>query len=150
MSARRAGLHVVLPLGVGVATYLLGRPSAVRLFDPLDALGLGPSLDRLRSVTIPIARHLPSVVLGSAPDAAWAWAFGAALSLVWEKEAGASARAWLLLGASAAVAVELGQGLGLVPGAFDGWDLLAIATGYGLGALAVRVGRMFPAAHRLA
>ncbi|CAN5571012.1 hypothetical protein BH09MYX1_BH09MYX1_53020 [soil metagenome] len=137
-------LHVGLPLALGLSIYLLFRKDDIALFRAFDALGLRFLLDHLRPISRPIASLLPRVVLGSAPDAAWAYAFGAALSLVWARDARHArdfnhvqdARIWIVLGFVIAIGVELAQLAHLIEGVFDPVDLGVMAGAYALGALA--------------
>jgi hypothetical protein len=141
--APRVLLHVVMPIALGGALYLSFRNDDIALFRWVEALGLGHALDAARTVTRRLLPWLPRVVLGSAPDMAWAWAFGAALAMVWRAEpATIAARAWLGAGFAIAVGIEVGQGLGIVPGVFDPVDLVAIGVGYASGAhVVLRAGR---------
>jgi hypothetical protein len=77
----------------------------------------------------------PALILGSLPDAAWAWAFGATLSLVWLGRPWRAKAPWLVAGALLALFAEIGQAIGVIPGTFDAIDLVAIALGYAAGAL---------------
>jgi hypothetical protein len=132
---RRALLHVVLPLVLGGALYLFLRRDDIALFDAVDALGLGRALDGARLVTHSCATLVPRPILGSAPDAAWAYAFGAALGLVWRGEmATRAARVWIGGGFAIALGIELAQSIHLIPGVFDPIDLAAIAVAYPVGA----------------
>lgn len=127
VTASRAA-HVVVPLVVGVLVYVAWRSSDVRL------VGWFPE-SLVRSLRA-FASHvpLPSVVLGSGPDLAWGWSFGAAMGIVWQgrpltrKKIG-----WLLAGASVAAYAEIGQLWQLPPGRFDVIDLVSIVLGYAIG-----------------
>lgn len=134
MRARAALLHVVLPLAGGVALYLALRAPDIRLFAWARALALDPVVAALRAAAAPLRPHAPAWLLGSAPDGAWAYAFGAALGSMWQGQGGArGARAWLAAGAAMTAFLEIGQGAGLVPGVFDPLDLVFMLGGYGLG-----------------
>lgn len=134
MKARRALLHVALPIVLGGAFYLLLRRDDIALFRVVDAIGLGHALDALRVTTRAVASWLPRPIAGSAPDAAWAYAFGAGIALVWHDDpTSRSARAWIGCGFAAAVMVELAQGLRWIPGVYDPIDLVAIAAAYAFG-----------------
>jgi hypothetical protein len=76
-------------------------------------------------------------LLGSAPDAAWAFATGSVVSLLWSSRS-ASRTGWIAAGALVAVGYEVAQLVALVPGTFDVIDLVASAMAY---ALAVVVNR---------
>lgn len=132
---RRVLLHVALPILLGGTFYLLLRRDDIALFRAVDAVGLGRALDTLRVVTRAFASSIPGPLSGSAPDAAWAYAFGAAVALVWsEDRASRAARVWLAAGFAAAVAIELAQAAHWIPGVFDPIDLAAIAAAYAVGA----------------
>jgi hypothetical protein len=126
---RRAFLHIVLPLALGVVAYVAWRPTAVRVVTWLPRV----VVDALRATLGRVP--LPRIVAGSLPDAAWAWAFGAALGLVWRDGAARERAPWLAAGAAMAAGVEVGQAAGVIPGTFDWVDLASIAGGYALGAL---------------
>lgn len=135
-AARRAALHVVLPLAAGVLAYVLFRRSDIRLFGWLSAAGLDNVVADLRVLGKAIRPHVPVTLRGSFADGAWAYAFGAALALVWRGRATRARYAWLLAGFAVTVVIEAGQGLRVVPGVFDAADFVAMVAGYVLGALA--------------
>lgn len=129
-TARRALVLVLLPLALGVLAYAAWRSEDVRIVGWLTRVSPGA----VRSARDGgAAMGLPRVVVGVMPDLAWAFAFGASLALVWRGRPGAQRGAWLAAGFVVALACELGQAWGLVPGTFDRLDLLAIAVGYGAG-----------------
>jgi hypothetical protein len=127
------GTFVVLPLALGVLAYLTFRAPGIRLFSWAHGLGLDGAVSTLRDVGAPVRAHLPSWLLGSAPDAAWAFSFGAAVGLVWRGRTSRAAWAWRVGCGIVAATVELGQGLGVVPGVFDYVDLGSMVGGYALG-----------------
>ncbi len=128
----RVTLHVILPLVLGAAMYAAWRSPEIRLVAWLEEVLPGTG-GRARSGGALVG--VPSAIAGSLPDAAWGWALGAALSLLWR---GATLRAripWLMGGGALAVGTELGQAVHVVPGTFDPLDLAAIGVGYTLGML---------------
>lgn len=136
-SPRRALVHVVAPLALGVLAYFALRAPEIRLFDWAHSLGLDAAIAFWRAVTAPLKARVPSCVAGSLPDFAWAYAFGSALALVWANRRSRSAWVWWVLGFSITLWLELGQALGLIEGVFDWGDLIAMAGGYWLGVSAV-------------
>src|SRR5262245_21518253 len=100
---KRIGFHVLAPLLAGVVTYIAWRQTEVRL------VGWSPRwlASFLRATLGRIA--LPSAVVGSIPDAAWAWAFGASLALVWQDRPWRDKAPWLAIGGALAISVELAQ-----------------------------------------
>lgn len=132
----RVLVHVVVPLVIGTLTYAAWRSTDVRIVTWMSRI----APRGVAAMQGTGASRAPAVILGSLPDAAWAWAFGAALSLVWLGRPWREKAAWLAAGALLALLAEVGQAVGVVPGTFDVIDLVAIAIGFGAGAaLAGRV-----------
>jgi hypothetical protein len=104
--ARIAWLHVVLPLVLGAASYVVLRSSV-----PL----LGPHA--------PLWPGAPAVVRDHFADAAWAWALGAFVSTMWRGERAARRLAWTAGAALVAVLVECLQYAHVFRGVFDPVDL---------------------------
>jgi hypothetical protein len=120
--------RVVAPLGIGALTYLArggDLPRGARFF-PAPLLGV------IRPPLVAAAAHVPRIVTDTLPDAAWAFAVGSLLAVLWPVDgAPRSYRiAWLAAGALLAAGWELAQGLHLVPGTFDVADLAASALAY--------------------
>jgi len=127
---QRVLLLVVVPLVLGAVVYVAWRPADVVLVSSLPAAIVGALHATLG------AWHPPRVVVDSAPDLAWAWAFGAALALVWRAPPWRAKAPWLAAGLVVAASAEIGQLWGVPPGTFDVVDLAAIVVGYALGAMA--------------
>ncbi|MBN4054930.1 hypothetical protein JYT15_00315 [Acidimicrobium ferrooxidans] len=127
-------LHIVLPLAVGSALYVLWRPTNLLVFRWLDAAGLLSVSYAARSVVGVWPGVLPEWILYSLPDGLWIYAFTSWMSSIWKGAGGLSAIAWIYSGMVLGIGSELGQGLGLVPGTFELNDLLC----YGLGFLLAR------------
>ena len=126
----RVLLHVIVPLAIGTLAYAAWRSTDVRIVSWMSWAAPGG----VRALHDAGPSRAPALVLGSLPDAAWAWAFGAALSLVWLGRPWREKALWLGGGAVLALFAEIGQALGVVPGTFDVLDLVAIALGYAAGA----------------
>jgi hypothetical protein len=114
---------VVAPLALGVLGYLALRAPEIRLFGWAHAVGI--PIAWIRSIAAPVRPYVPAVVVGSLPDACWAFAFGAALALVWKRPS-----AWMWLGAGVTAAIELLQGAHAIEGVFDPVDLCAMIAAY--------------------
>jgi hypothetical protein len=126
----RVLVHVVVPLVIGTLAYAAWRSTDVRIVTWMSRI----APRGVAAMHGTGASRLPAVILGSLPDAAWAWAFGAALSLVWLGRAWREKAPWLAAGAVLALLAEVGQAIGVVPGTFDAIDLVAIALGFAAGA----------------
>ncbi len=122
---RRVLSWVVAPLVLGALAYFALRGPEIRLFEWADAIGLAHAIGAIRSVAAPVRAHVPAFVAGSLPDGAWAFAFGAALALVWKK-----ASAWMWIGAAVTASLEISQAFHLIEGVFDWMDLLAMIASY--------------------
>jgi hypothetical protein len=125
--------HVIAPLAAGVLIYILFRAPNIRLFDWLTAAGLAGAVDAARRAAAGLS--LPRPLLYTLPDALWAYAFGAALGLIWIGGASRPRALWIAAALLIACAIELGQAASIIPGTFDWLDLLAIAAGLAAGAL---------------
>ena len=93
----------------------------------------------LRLAFAPLRAHTPEWLAGSLPDAAWAYASGSSLALVW---CGTSdrmgARAWWAFGAIVTASLELARAAHLIPGVFDTTDLVTMLLGFGLAVAQLR------------
>jgi hypothetical protein len=136
-------IHVAAPLALGVLLYLFARPRGIVVFEWLEAMGLGATVQEGRDRLAPIARTLPAWVRFSLPDGLWAYAFARAVSLTWNDQRSVHSLPWLLLVVASTLGAELGQALGLVPGTFDGVDLAMCSGGVGLGLVPTPL-RKFP------
>lgn len=136
-TAARIALHVALPLALGTLAYAAFRSRGGGSDVPIVGwLARAGATDAARAT---VGRApVPRAIAGALPDLAWAWAFGAAVSLVWRSQPARAAAPWLAAGALAAIGTEAAQGVGLVAGTFDVVDVAAIAVGYALGAVVAR------------
>lgn len=127
----RVALHVVAPLVLGLALYMAWRSKEVHVVSFMSRIA-PRGVDAMQGAG---ASRVPGLILGSLPDALWAWSFGAAIALLWRGKPWREKRLWLGAGGLVALFAELGQAVHVVPGTYDGADLLAIAVAYALGAL---------------
>lgn len=131
---KRVLAWVLAPLTLGVVVYLALRGPEIRLFGWAEAVGV--PIAWIRSIGAPIRPHVPAVVVGSLPDACWAFAFGAALALVWSNRDSPSGEtrkkpsAWMWIGAAVTVGIELAQAAHAIEGVFDWADLVAMIAAY--------------------
>jgi hypothetical protein len=127
-----------IALGGGGTIYLLWRPTRLHGFEWLETLGLTPWVDALR---IWAWQSLPAPAdwqVYSLPTALWA--FGCLL-LIHDQigEPPVRVRTAMATFLGYALASEVGQALGPVPGTFDGLDLCAIASGTGIALLWIAI-----------
>lgn len=118
----------IMLLLVGGITYLLFRPRTLLMFHVADYLGLSPIIDRIREGTTDA--WLPEFIVYSLPGALWSAAYLLTVDCFLY---GQSVRTRLvatsiipLIGAAS----EVLQLTGMVPGTFDGWDLLCYLIPY--------------------
>jgi hypothetical protein len=120
--------HVVVPLVLGALVYVAWRSTEVTL------VGWFPSsiVTVLRAFAARVP--LPALVVGTAPDVAWGWSFGAMMGIVWNGRPSSRRKVgWICAGALVAAYAEVGQLWQLPPGRFDVVDLLGIVVGYAIG-----------------
>lgn len=118
----------IMLLLVGGITYLLFRPRTLLMFHVADYLGLSPIIDRIREGITDA--WLPEFIVYSLPGALWSTAYLLTVDCFLY---GQSVRTRLvatsiipLIGAAS----EVFQLTGMVPGTFDGWDLLCYLIPY--------------------
>ena len=87
-------------------------------------------LRALRVITLPAGAHAPDAIRFHFADAAWGWALGAALSLVWANDPGVRRTGWFVVGAIFVVGTEIAQLAGLMPGTFDPIDIIVSIFAY--------------------
>ena len=118
----------IMLLLVGGITYLLFRPRTLLMFHMADYLGLSPIIDRIREGMTDA--WIPEFIVYNLPGALWSAAYLLTVDCFLY---GQSVRTRLvatciipLIGAAS----ELFQLTGMVPGTFDGWDLLCYLIPY--------------------
>ena len=118
----------IMLLLVGGITYLLFRPRTLLMFHVADYLGLSPIIDRIREGMTDA--WFPEFIVYSLPGALWSAAYLLTVDCFLY---GQSVRTRLvatsiipLIGAAS----EVLQLTGMVPGTFDGWDLLCYLIPY--------------------
>jgi len=120
---------------VGGVVYLLFRNTHMLMFRWVDLLGWTPALMDARHLAAPIRQWLPGWLLFSLPDGAWVFSCTAFFAHLWPDGPGWMRWGWIGLGSALAAGGEIGQVLGLVPGTFDGRDLVAYLAAAGLALL---------------
>jgi hypothetical protein len=130
-TARTIAWQVLLPLVIGVVIYVAWRREEVLLVSWLPAATVHAARSGLGGWAV------PRLILASGADAAWGWAFGAALAVVWRGRKSRARTFWLVAGGAVAAYAEIGQLWGLPPGTFDIVDLIAIVGAYALAAFLV-------------
>ena len=129
---RRWILHVVVPLALGAAIYVLSRPSDIRFVAFLFGNPPPDWLEWLRQAPITDTIKNYPVVVWNLPDMLWAYASMAFFLLLWAKGSVENARFWLMIGLAIVGSSEALQYFGLIDGTYDPRDVIAIITGSGL------------------
>jgi hypothetical protein len=128
--ARPVLLHVLLPIALGAAIYVLWRAESLLVFRWIDAAGLRPVVDAVRRTLSGARAWLPDWLLYSLPDALWVYAGVAFYAIVWRGGHPRSRLLWTALPALLALGGELGQLTGAVPGTFCPVDLALCALAW--------------------
>ncbi len=108
--------HVGAPLVTGLLCYAFARPAHLRMHDWVANWVMLPTPE------VPPAWG--GWISGWLPDAAWAYAGTWYYCHIWRGIDSLAARVWRGLIPTVAVCAEIGQWVRLLPGTFDGWDLL--------------------------
>ena len=116
-------VHVVLPLALGGAIYLLWRDPSMVLFRWVDLVGLSSVVDQFRSAFTSWRDVLPRWFFLSLPDALWVYALTSFMGMVWLGGSRMARRFWTAVGPALGIGSELGQLAVIVPGTFDVADL---------------------------
>jgi len=129
-------LRVVVPLTMGAGVYLLrSQPTVADGW--ANAVGMHDAVTRLRSLALVGAEErAPRWLLGTLPDALWAFVVAQSILLIWSHGSRAARLFWSSLGLCLVLGWELGQALHVVRGTFDVRDLLASAAAYALALIA--------------
>ena len=127
-------VHVVAPVALGAAVYLLWRSRRLPVFRLVEAVRADALVRGAREHAAGARPLLPDAVLFAVPDALWVYALTAALALVWRGRRGRLGAAFVSLGVVLGVGSEGGQLAGTLPGTFDPMDAV---LGAAAGALAL-------------
>jgi hypothetical protein len=121
--SNRLFLNVFLPLLLGVAIYLAFRPSHLRVFEWVTAVGADQIINDYRTILSHIRALLPAWIIYSLPNAFWVYSFVSFMLLVWEDANVSFSRLFLLVPSILAVLMEFGQKFNYLVGTFDIADL---------------------------
>lgn len=107
------------------------RPTSLLVFSWIEAVGATEIVLSIRNSTLVQSWEPSAVVLYSLPDMLWVVSFGHALYAVLVGSGVGIRRTMLVaLGVGGlGLGSEIGQGLGVVPGTFDWYDMLFYAIG---------------------
>lgn len=123
-------LHVILPIAIGAAIYLLFRTTSLLVFDWVAKAHLSEVTFAARQLLSGI--HLPEWLLYTLPDGLWVYAVTSWMILIWK---GNPPFHWLFVGLALAVGGEIGQAIAIVPGTYQHLDILFYVTGFLLACL---------------
>jgi hypothetical protein len=141
--ARYVMLACVLPIVAGGIVYLLFRDPRLWMFRWAAWIGLDGLIAAARVHSLPHGPSMPEWLLFSFPDGVWVFAGTAFFARLWHDGRWAQRLCWIGVAPAMAIGGEVGQALGLVPGTFDGTDLVsyAVAAALALGVATAAVGR---------
>ncbi len=122
--------HVIAPILLGGAVYVLWRTETLVMFRWFEMAGLSDWVSAARRMAANLdSVSFPGWFLYSFPDAAWVYSFSMFIGLLWCDVASPKlVVALMLTGPVLAIAGEAGQAFGAVPGTFDVVDLGLSAT----------------------
>ena len=121
-------VHVVIPLILGGAIYLLWRGPSLLMFKWLSVAGVGRSVNYVRTIVTSSAMSLPQWMIFSLPDALWVYALTSYLRRVWSGSASRGRFIWIACGPAIGIGSELAQAVKIMPGTFDISDLVSCAA----------------------
>ena len=124
----RAAVEVVsgvLLLICGCAIYLLFRSSSLNIYKWCSALGLTGLIDYFRELVMDW--NIPDVIRFSLPDGLYCAAYILIVDAIWHQESGLQKYIIISLVPIFTIGSELLQGLSIVRGTFDVFDLICYA-----------------------
>jgi hypothetical protein len=113
------------PLLIGGVIYLLWRSTSLLMFCWFDFLGLHSVIDAIRTATAPMRGYMPSWMLYSLADAAWASCGVFLFAALWSDSGHPSRHFWVLLAPTLTIGGEFAQFFHLIPGTFDIADVIS-------------------------
>lgn len=122
---RQFAVHVILPTAVGAMIYVLFRTTSLLVFDWLETFHLLQLSLNAREVCCGI--DLPDWLLYSVPDGLWVYAVTSWMIMIWTRN---PPLPWLLVGVGLGISGELGQLIGIVPGTYQGLDMVSYSVGF--------------------
>lgn len=118
----------VASLLAGAVIYLLFRSKNLLGFELLNRIGVEPWADRMRSYTADV--RLPDMVVNSLPGGFWALGYILVIDSIFGNQSRSTRIVWASVIPLLGVCSEVLQGVGLLPGVFDLWDLVCYALPY--------------------
>ena len=115
----------VASLLAGAVIYLLFRSKNLLGFELLNRIGVEPWADRMRSYTADV--RLPDMVVNSLPGGLWALGYILVIDSLFGNQSRFTRIVWASVIPLLGVCSEVLQGVGLLPGVFDSWDLVCYA-----------------------
>ena len=115
----------VASLLAGAVIYLLFRSKNLLGFELLNRIGVEPWADRMRLYTADV--RLPDMVVNSLPGGLWALGYILIIDSLFGNQSRSTRIVWASVIPLLGVCSEVMQGVGLLPGVFDLWDLFCYA-----------------------
>ncbi|MBP1615425.1 MAG: hypothetical protein H6Q13_2873 [Bacteroidetes bacterium] len=121
MSVVMQSVVSLILLFIGGGIYLLFRPKSLLMFKWVDNLGLTSTVDRLRDCVSHIS--LGQISTYSLPDGLWVASYVVLVHAIVPKQHKENLLFWSFILPLIAIFFEILQGIGIIPGVFDIFDL---------------------------
>ena len=126
----------IVCLLIGSMIYVCFRTDTLLMFHWAQIFGLGDDIHTLRDNARPLRHLMPAWANNSLPYAMWVVSCMLAQLAIWHKSKAIYRYLWILAAPVLAIASELAQALRVIPGTFDWVDLILLALGAIVGAVA--------------
>ncbi len=134
---KKQGIYLLTFISVftGGMIYVLWRQDTVRFFGWLDAIGLYPPVETIRSYSLPLYPLIPNWIVYSLPNGLWAFGYALVIVYLWRGNSSNIKYFWYATIPVLAIGWEMSQYFGLITGIFCYNDLFLSSAGIGFGAI---------------
>nr|WP_319571246.1 hypothetical protein [uncultured Draconibacterium sp.] len=120
-------LHVIFPIFIGGAIYVIYRHNSITMFKWLEFLFLTDTVTLIREYLSPTREFIPDWVVFSMPDGLWVYSFSSSFLIIW-KDNLSSAIPWILCPLLLGTLAEVFQYFTILSGTFDLVDFYSYIT----------------------
>jgi len=121
---------------LGGMIYILWRSDTLIMFNWFTHLGIDEMIERMRTISAPFSKQLPSWLIYSAPNALWFFSGIIAFDIIWGKESQMKIF-WISLFFILAIGSEIAQAIDMISGTFDFQDLALMLIAGSLATLVI-------------